>query len=252
MIWRGTQSSRCLSGAAVMLILTAGCSDSPTGPNQTTSRPFTPPSSHALVSYFPPSELMGGWRKTTDPGALAGLGIDATRLADLGSYTMSLPWEKYRIGVRGYDPSNKASLVIKNGWVVGEWYNQASAQTAMYYLASNGKTFAMMLLGKMVLEHPELGISLSTPLYDPRWLPQGFPLSDPRKATITFGQLLKHVSGVIPQVEDPVANVSVLPDPRWNFEAFTVGKDADFPVTARSITHPGNPPPTPRETPTPA
>jgi CubicO group peptidase (beta-lactamase class C family) len=99
----------------------------------------------------------------------------------------------------------------------------------------------MMLLGRMVLDYPELGINLSTPLYDRRWLPQGFPLTDSLKAHITFGQLLKHVSGVIPQVQDPIANVSVVPDPRWNFEPFTVGKDPDFPVTAKLYYAPGNP-----------
>ncbi len=35
--------------------------------------------------------------------------------------------------------------------------------------------------------------------------------------------------------------MSVLPDPRWNFEAFTVGKDADFPVTAPLYYSPGEP-----------
>ena len=241
MSWWAISRCRSVSGAVAILFLTAGCSDNPTEPHDGTGRPLTPPSSHALVSYFPPSERMGGWRKTTDRQALAGMGISATKLSELGEYTMSLPWENYRIGVRGYHPSNKASLVIKNGWIVGEWYNQASARNAMYYLASNGKTFAMMLLGRLVLDHPELGIGLSTPLYDPRWLPQGFPLTDPRKSTITFGHLLQHVSGVIPQVQDPVANTSVLTDPRWNFEPFTLGKDADFPVTAQLYYSPGDP-----------
>jgi CubicO group peptidase (beta-lactamase class C family) len=154
---------------------------------------------------------------------------------------MSLPWESYSTGVSGYDPSNKASLVIKSGWIVGEYYNKASARTGLYYLASNGKTFAMMLLGRMVLDYSGLGITLGSRVYDQRWLPEGFPLSDSRKASITFDHLLRHISGIIPEVQVPIAASTVVSDPDWNFEPFTLGKDRDFPVSAPLYFDPGHP-----------
>ena len=79
-------------------------------------------------------------------------GIDIALADSLGAYLMALPWERYYTGVSGYKESNKAALIIKNGWLVAEYYNEASARNAVYYLASNGKTFAMMLLGRMQLD----------------------------------------------------------------------------------------------------
>ena len=226
---------------AFVFAIASGCVSEPAAPFASSTVDEQPSLVVTLSSYFPPSELNGGWRKTTDPARISALGINAATLAKFGAYNMSLPYENFRTGVSGYDPSNKASVVIKNGWIVGEYYNQASAKTGMYYLASNGKTFAMMLLGKMVAEYPALGITLDTPLYDQRWLAQGFPLSDPRKADITFRHLLGHASGIIPQVQAPIASGSLLFHPDWNFEPFTVGKDADFPATATLYYPPGEP-----------
>jgi len=62
---------------------------------------------------------------------------------------MSLPYQSFYTGVSGYSASDKAAIVIKNGWIVGEYYNQASAATDVYYLASNGKTFTILLAGRM-------------------------------------------------------------------------------------------------------
>src|SRR5215210_9435838 len=82
-----------------------------------------------LSTYFPPSESNGGWRKTTDPARVRDLGLDAGKLNQLGQYFMSLPYENYSTGVSGYQASNKAAIVVKGGWIVGEYYNQASART---------------------------------------------------------------------------------------------------------------------------
>jgi CubicO group peptidase (beta-lactamase class C family) len=165
--------------------------------------------------------------------------MNATALNAFGAYNMALPYENYKIGVSGYDPSNKASLVIKNGWLVGEYYNKSTARTGVYYLASNSKTFAMMVLGRLLLDYPSLGIGLDTPFYDERWLPEGFPLTDPRKADITFDHVLQHVSGIIPEAQASVADGPMSTNSNWNFVPFTVGKDADYPVSAPLYFDPG-------------
>jgi CubicO group peptidase (beta-lactamase class C family) len=167
--------------------------------------------------------------------------MDSTSLARFGAYNMALPWENYNTGISGYSASNKASLVIKNGYIVGEFYNHASARTAVYALASNSKSFALMLFGRMLLDHPGLGLTLKSPVYDRRWLRAGFPLSDARKSTITFDQLFRHVSGVIPEVQDPVSGKGMLPYDDWNFDLFTVGHDTDYPATRKLYFTPGSP-----------
>jgi CubicO group peptidase (beta-lactamase class C family) len=189
-------------------------------------------SANALATYFPPPEINGGWRKRTNLARIRELGIEPTRLNQLGQYLMSQPYENYKTGVSGYHPSNKAAIVVKGGWIVGEYYNQASAKGALYYLASNGKGMSMMLVGHMMQTHPELGIGLESVLYDPRWLPEGFPLSDSLKAQITFDQVFRHASGIIPQDADQVASSAVQTEVGWNFRPFTVGKDAEWPQSA--------------------
>ena len=122
--------------------------------------------------------------------------MDGDRLKALGQYLMSLPYENYSTGVSGYKPSNKAAIVVKDGWIVGEYYNQAGANKALYYTASNGKTFAMLLAGHLAQTYSGLDLGLTSKLYDRRWLPQGFPLTDSRKAGITLRP------GVPPRVGD--------------------------------------------------
>jgi CubicO group peptidase (beta-lactamase class C family) len=224
------------------LSLVLGCA--PTDPMSPGEAPEAAPAadlSLALTSYFPPAEASGGWRKTTGATKIRSLGMDPAKIADLGSYAMSLPWEGYATGVSGYDPRNKAAIVIKNGWIVGEYYNRSAARTAVYYLASNGKTFTMMLVGRLQLEYVSLDISLSTRLYDKRWLSQGFPLTDSRKADITVDHVFRHTSGIIPEVEAKVAGGAVVGGNNWDFEPFNLGKDADYPVTAPLYFDPGNP-----------
>ncbi|MEO6056001.1 MAG: PKD domain-containing protein, partial [Gemmatimonadales bacterium] len=143
--------------------------------------------------------------------------------------------------VSGYSASNKAAIVVKNGWIVGEYYNQPSAATAVYYLASNGKTFSIMLVGRMALDYPQYGFGLSSKLYDTRWLPQGFPLSDARKSAITFDLVFRHASGIVPEAEAAIASGAVRSEAGWEFVPFTVGKNAAFPVSAPLYYPPGDP-----------
>ena len=85
-------------------------------------------------------------------------------------------------------------------------------------------------------------------LYDSRWLPEGFPLSDTLKAQITFDQVFRHASGIIPQDADQIASGAVQTEAGWNFGPFTVGKDAEWPQSAplwyppdSSFLYPGDP-----------
>jgi CubicO group peptidase (beta-lactamase class C family) len=216
-----------------------GCTGDPAAPEL--GLPSTPSFAVTLSSYFPPSEANGGWRKTTDENQIANLGMRAARISELGSYAMSLPYEGYATGVVGFHPSYKAAVVIKGGWIVGEYYNKSAARTGLYYLASNGKSFAMMLMGRLQLEYPELGISLGSRLYDRRWLPEGFPLTDTRKSGITLDHVFRHRSGILPEAQAAIGSGAVASGPGWNFAPFTIGKDSDYPVSAPLYYAPGNP-----------
>lgn len=195
----------------------------------------------AVTSYFPSAESDGGWRKRTTAVQIRELGLESARLNDLGHYLMSQPFESYQTGVSGYKASNKAAIVVKDGWIVGEYYNQAGANQALYYLASNGKTLALLLAGHMIQSNSNLGLGADSKLYDRRWLPQGFPLSDPGKSAITFDQVFRHASGIIPEDAHRIASGAVQAESGWNFEPFTVGKDAQWPQSARLWYAPGKP-----------
>ena len=225
-----------LSSAATLFLLACEPSGSTDPDTDHSASPAV-----ALSTYFPPPETSGGWRKTADAGRIGDLGVSRDGLASLGQYLMSLPYESFNIGVSGYKPSNKAAIVVKNGWIVGEYYNQAGADKALYYTASNGKTFAMLLAGSMAQSYGGLSFSPSSKLYDTRWMKQGFPLTDSRKANITVDQVFRHTSGIIPEDHHQIASGAVQTETSWNFTPFTVGKDAQWPQSAKLAYTPGQP-----------
>jgi CubicO group peptidase (beta-lactamase class C family) len=199
------------------------------------------PAPRAASTYFPPSEAEGGWRKRTTAAQIRAVGLVAEKLDALGRYLVSQPYENYQTGVSGYKPSNKAAILVKDGWIVGEYYNQSGAERALYYLASNGKSLAILLTGHMMQGHPELGLDAGSKLYDRRWLPEGFSLTDPGKSAITFDQVFRHQSGIVPEDAHQIASSAVQTEADWSFEPFTVGKDARWPQSARLWYTPGKP-----------
>ena len=81
--------------------------------------------------YFPPSESNGGWRKNTSKQFIQSLGFIPEKLEEFGQYNLSIPnsnWKPYS--------DYKGVLVIKDGWIVGEWYN-----TKEGYKEFKGKLF---------------------------------------------------------------------------------------------------------------
>ncbi|MFC2076547.1 serine hydrolase domain-containing protein [candidate division KSB1 bacterium] len=178
--------------------------------------------------YYPPPETEGGWRVVSGPEQVRSLGLDPEKLEEFGRYNLSI---KSSSGVKG-------CIVIKDGWVVGEWYEGEGAETFQNYISSNGKAWGMLLYG-ILMEEAEKGnlpfsLGLGSKLYDKRWLAEGFPLSDPRKAEITFEQLFKHRSGILPE---SAGDTRWGPD--WDFRSYTVGHDPDYPKSAKLLFDPG-------------
>jgi CubicO group peptidase (beta-lactamase class C family) len=79
------------------------------------------------------------------------------------------------------------------------------------------------------------GLGLDSPLYDPRWLPEGFPLSDPRKAAITFDQVFRHSSGLCPEIEETGRYQADKNYTRW-----VTGHDLLYPETTALYYDPGH------------
>lgn len=187
-------------------------------------------------AYGPPPESSGVWRKNTSPAFLRSLGMNSEAIQSLLDYNMSIPstpWEPYC--------RYQACLVIRNGWIVGEAYNTSEAQAFPQYLASNGKAFAIALFGLLSQASKESGagidIDLESHVYDERWLPEGLPLSDARKALITFEQIFTHGSGILPEERETARDNPESSD----FCAYTVGHDQRFGESQPLYYDPGHP-----------
>jgi len=185
--------------------------------------------------YYPAPETEGGWRKNNDPGFVRSLGIDPDKLEAFGQYNLSLPncdrrpWSDY-----------KGVIVVKNGWVIGEWYEGEHAQTFLQYVASNGKSFTIVCLG-IIFDASRRGdllfdVGVRSKTYDERWLPEGFPLSDPRKSTITFEQILNHTSGLCPESQEGGRH-----ERGKNYTQWVLGLDSKYTETAKLFYDPGSP-----------
>jgi hypothetical protein len=193
-------------------------------------------------SYFPPPASEGGWRKNVAPGFVRSLGLDPDRLEAFGQYNLSVPDGDWRPWCE-----HKGILVIKDGWLAGEWYAGEGSDTFLQYLASNGKAVAMACMG-IVVDDSRRGdipfeIGLESRVYDPRWLPEGFPLSDPRKSQITFHQLFQHASGLCPEAEEGGRYENDKNYTRW-----VLGHDPKYRETAALYYEPGHPEQYTRET----
>jgi len=157
----------------------------------------------ALADYFPPPEAQGGWRGLPpDPGEPTAAqkgklrevaGVDWDKLRDAWTHNAAAP------GATGL-------LVIRRGYVVGEWY-RGGDHTKDFLIYSSSKSYTStafgMILADFARETPGGGkpLKLDTKVCNEEWLPESLPLPDPRKADITVRHLLNMASGV---GEEPV------------------------------------------------
>ncbi len=193
--------------------------------------------------YFPPPREQGGWRINTSKEFVESLGLNYEALQQIGKLSVFLP----NSVVPGYDYHNHSSFIlIKNGWIVGERYLRPESKTFQQYLSSNGKSFAYVLFGILMQkarqdELPVKELSEQSKLYDPLWLTHGYPLSDPRKAAITFEQVFQHIAGFMPETTADGTQVETGRD-HWSYYGdWVVGHDAKFPGTGKLFFDLGKP-----------
>ena len=131
------------------------------------------------AEYFPPPDSEGGWRTLTDAAQIRDLaGMDLRRLEQAFDFTQRCT-------------QNGGLIVVRHGYLVFEKYFGRAHRNANPDMASTGKAYTSIACGIMLHEfHDKIPDGLDTKVFVPQYLPEAFPLEDPRKAGITLGQLL--------------------------------------------------------------
>ena len=134
--------------------------------------------------YFPPPDSKGGWRTLNDAASIRKVaGMDLAQLD-----------HAYEVCQRG--TQNGGLLVVRHGYLVYEKYFGRAQRNVNPDMASTGKAYTSIACGIMLNEfRDKIPDGLDTKVFTPKYLPEAFPLDDPRKADITLGQLLSMSAG---------------------------------------------------------
>ncbi len=134
--------------------------------------------------YFPPPDAQGGWRTLKEAGAIRRVaGMDLSRLDRAYDFTQRCS-------------QNGGLLVVRRGYLVYEKYFGRAHRDVNPDMASTGKAYTSIACGVMLQEFRDrIPHGLDQKVFTPRYLPEAFPLDDPRKAEITLGQLLCMTAG---------------------------------------------------------
>lgn len=149
-------------------------------------------------TYYPPPESQGGWRWLQKPEEIRGIGgMDPVKLQ------LACEWNEQ------FDSSSSV-VIIHNGYLVAEWYDNWTLTATRFDIWSCTKSFTGTAYG-LLFEESRQGrlpggrsVDLETLAYP--LIPDGFPLSDPRKERITVRHLLTMTSG-IPGEETGIAAI---------------------------------------------
>jgi CubicO group peptidase (beta-lactamase class C family) len=141
-------------------------------------------------TYYPPPESAGGWRWLEDPEQVRTLGgLDPDRL--------ELVRQRQEFV---YGGDSWAIAIVRHGYLVREYYTFNVLVPTRFDIWSCTKTFTGTAWS-LLLDDSRNGrlpgdrrVDLDSPAYD--FIPQGHPLTDPRKAQIKIRHLLSMTSGI--------------------------------------------------------
>jgi CubicO group peptidase (beta-lactamase class C family) len=144
------------------------------------------PGAQSPVDYFPPPDAGGGWRRAESPD-------DVRRVGGIDIRALDRAFEFIQESSK-----NGGLLVVRRGWLVYERYFGRGHREATPNLASCGKSVTSIAVGILVAERPDVfSEGLDQKVFTSKFLPSdAFPLTDPRKADITLGQLLAMTAGI--------------------------------------------------------
>lgn len=148
------------------------------------------------ADYFPPPDSAGGWRTLKTAGEIrAKAGLNLAGLEDA-----------YAVAEQG--TTNGGLLVVRHGYLVFERYFGLASRDANPDMASTGKAFTSIACGIMLHEfRDKIPAGLDTRVFTQAYLPEAFPLDDPRKAEISLGQLLCMSAGYWGEGQAPSGTV---------------------------------------------
>ena len=148
------------------------------------------PSRDAERYYPPPESIVGGWRRLDSAEAVRRFaGMDQERLERVREHQESLHGE-HSWGI----------AIVRHGYLAREFYTFNVLVPTRFDIWSGTKSFTGTAWG-LLLDDSRLGrlsgawrVDLDTPAYS--LIPEGYPLSDPRKAQILLRHLLTMTSGI--------------------------------------------------------
>ena len=144
------------------------------------------------MANFPPPEFSGGWRRVT--------GINATptnaQKKDISAKT-GVDWDKLKLAYH-YSQSfggGSTVLVIRNGWIAGEWGNMNAAR-----VASVSKSLTALATAKMyeLSDAGRLRKTIDAESFAYNFLPATLTDGDARKRQIRIKHLTTMTSGLVP------------------------------------------------------
>lgn len=153
--------------------------------------------------YFPPPDSEGGWREAKS----------AKECRDLAGMDLSQLEPAFEMTQRS--TAHGGLLVVRKGYLCLERYFGRASRDVNPDMASTGKAFCSIACGIMLSEFKDkIPAGLDTKVFTEQYLPEAFPLNDPRKAEITLGQLLCMTGGYWGEGQAPTGYVKGNPKPQ--------------------------------------
>jgi CubicO group peptidase (beta-lactamase class C family) len=185
----------------------------------------------AAQTYYPPSESAGGWRRCRNDDEVRNkAGMDPQRLHLIGQGQLQFyggPW---------------AIAIVRKGYLVGEWFGVPAMPATTFDVWSSTKSATGIAIGMMLDDSRnhklprDVQIDLESLAYD--FIPEGHPLSDPRKDKIKLKHLLSMTSGIPGQAQG-LLGMAVVPG-SGEFELALGKEPSRFGISAaKMVAEPG-------------
>jgi CubicO group peptidase (beta-lactamase class C family) len=177
------------------------------------------------MAYFPPPESSGGWRRVTGINAVP----TNAQKNDIRAKT-GVDWDKLKLA---YDYSQSFGggstvLVIRNGWIAGEWGNTHAAR-----IGSVSKSLTALATARMyeLSDAGRLGKTIGAESFAYDFLPATWDDDDARKRKIRIRHLTTMTSGLVPDDSPGQPNylnavltqpIKVPPETEWSYASLPV------------------------------